>query len=182
MNYIEIMENRWSVRNFSKKDVEREKIERAVRAAGLSPSACNSQPWEFIVVDDKELKEKVARMTFSRIVSFNEFVKDAPVIVVVVTSRGNFPAILGGKLKKKNFSLIDTGIAVSNFCNCAFAEGIGTCILGWFDEKGLKKMLEIPSGKRVYVAIALGYPAEEKEVVKDRKELEDIISYNKYEY
>ena len=64
MKFLELINKRQSVRKYSDKIVEREKIERCVESARLAPSACNSQPWKYIVVDDPELKEKVAKETF----------------------------------------------------------------------------------------------------------------------
>ncbi|MCJ7789995.1 MAG: nitroreductase family protein, partial [Candidatus Atribacteria bacterium] len=73
MNFLDLVKTRQSVRKYLNKMVEKEKIERCLEAARFAPSASNSQPWEFIVVDDPKLKEAVAKETFDRIISFNRF-------------------------------------------------------------------------------------------------------------
>ncbi|MEK6906780.1 MAG: nitroreductase family protein [Nanoarchaeota archaeon] len=97
------------------------------------------------------------------------------------TEESNFPAKLGSFIKNKPYNLIDTGIAAEHFCLQATSEGLGTCMMGWFNESGIKKLLKIPKSKRVYLVISLGYPAVgDKLRKKVRKPLKEILSYNKY--
>ena len=91
----------------------------------------------------------------------------------------NFTSILGGKVKDKHFPLIDIGIAAAHISLAAEDEGLGSCILGWFDEKEIKKLTGIPSSKRLLLDITIGYPVKEKRK-KSRKDKEKVISYNKY--
>lgn len=180
MNFSKLAHIRQSVRAYKNDKVEREKIENCLEAARVAPSACNSQPWEFVVVDEPELKEKVARETFGKIVSFNHFTMQAPVLIVVITGDSNFTATIGNIVKNKQFNRIDIGIAVENFCLQATEENLGTCILGWFDEKAVKKLLNIPRHKRIDLIITLGYPKTEEIRPKIRKSLDQIRSYNSY--
>jgi len=179
MKFLELVNKRQSVRKYSDKIVEREKIERCLEAARLAPSACNSQPWKYIVVDDPELKEKVAKETFSTIASFNKFVLQAPVIIAIVMEKPSLISQFGGRVKDKDFYLIDIGITAEHFCLQAAEEGLGTCMLGWFNERAVLKLLEIPAKKRIGLLITLGYPADEPRN-KIRKNFKDICSYNKY--
>ncbi len=78
MDFSELIKVRQSVRNYSDKTVEKEKIEKCLEAARLAPSASNSQPWKYIVVDEEELKNKVAKATFNKINKFNKFILQAP--------------------------------------------------------------------------------------------------------
>lgn len=180
MKFLELVNKRYSVRSYKDKPVDRKIIERCLEAARLAPSASNSQPWYFIVVDDPELKDKIARRTFNRFISFNRFAREAPVLVVVITEKSNLFARVGGMIKGKRYNLIDIGIAVEHFCLQATEEGIGTCILGWFDEEGIKKILKIPKNKSVDLIITMGYP-KDKPKKKNRKSLDEIRSYNKYQ-
>ena len=179
MKFLELIKIRQSVRKYSDKPVEKEKIERCLEAARLAPSACNSQPWKYIVVDDPDLKEKVARGTFSAIAPFNKFSIQSPIIVAIVMEKPTMLSQFGGRVKDKDFYLIDIGITAEHFCLQAAEEGLGTCILGWFNEKAVLKLLNIPSKKRIALLITLGY-ADDKPRQKIRKDFKEIFSYNKY--
>lgn len=157
--------------------VETEKLERILEAARLSPSACNAQPWKFVVVTDAELSEKVGKATAG--LGMNKFAKNAPVHILIVEESMNIISFLGAKIKDKYFPLIDIGIATAHITLAAEAEGLGSCILGWFDEKEIKKLVGIPASKRVLLDITIGYPAKPKRQ-KSRKSKEKVISYNKY--
>jgi nitroreductase len=179
MNFLELIKLRQSVRKYSDKPVEREKIERCIEAARLAPSACNAQPWKYIIIDEPELKEKVAQETFSAIASFNKFALQAPVIVAIVMEKPNMLSQFGGRVKDKDFYLIDIGITAEHFCLQATEEGLGTCMLGWFNERAVLKLLNIPARKRIGLLITLGYAADEQRQ-KKRKEVKEMCNYNKY--
>ncbi len=180
MEIYDIIAHRQSDRQYDpNRPVEPEKIQRILEAARLAPSACNAQPWHFIVVDQPELCHKVADATASRILAINHFTKQAPVHILVVEERPNFSSGIGGMIKDKQFPLLDIGIAAAHITLAATAEGLGSCMLGWFDEKKVRKLLNIPDKKRVILDIVLGYstqPLREKK----RKSTDEIISYNKY--
>ena len=180
MNFLELAKKRYSVRSYSDKPVEKEKILRCVEAAGLSPSACNSQPWHFIIVDDVDLKNKIAKETLIVLSNMNKFTLDAPVMVVLVIEKKNISSNIGSFLKNKDFSLIDIGIAAEHFCLQAAEEGLGTCMLGWFNEKVVKKLLDMPNSKHIGLLISLGYPKDDIIPEKKRKPLDDICSFNEY--
>ncbi len=181
MSFLDLVKTRQSVRKYSAgKPVEREKIERCIEAARLAPSACNSQPWRFVVVDDPKLKKAVARETFGKLVSFNHFSLEAPVLVVMVTEKPNMTSWIGRVVKNRQYYLMDIGIAAEHFCLQAAEIGLGTCMLGWFDEEGVKKLLGVPKRKRIDLIIAVGYTEVNKERPKKRKETHLISSYNRY--
>ena len=88
----------------------------------------------------------------------NKFAAEVPVIVAVVLEKMNFTAKIGSMLKNKDYCMLDLGIAVEHFCLQAAEDGLGTCILGWFDEKKIARLLGVPKGKRIPLLITLGYP------------------------
>lgn len=180
MNFLKLAQKRKSIRDYLEQKVEREKLVNCVQAALLAPSACNSQPWTFIIVDQSEIRDKVAQTASNPPLPLNQFVQKAPVIVVVVCEPGNLTSRLGGKIKKKQFQFIDLGIAAQHFCLQATSLGLGTCIIGWFDEKKLKKILQIPDNKEVGLLITVGYPEKEKQGPRKRKNLDQIFSFNTY--
>lgn len=177
-DFLSLVEGRQSDRSYDlSRCVEREKLERILEAARLAPSACNAQPWRFVAVTDPELSVKVGKAAAG--LGMNKFAREAPVHILVVEESANITSILGGKVKGKHFPLIDIGIVAAHITLAAQAEGLGSCILGWFDEKEIKKLTGIPSSKRLLLDIIIGYPVKAKRD-KIRKEKDKIISYNKY--
>ncbi len=176
----ELIAHRQSDRQYDpNRPVEPEKVARIVEAARLAPSACNAQPWHFIVVDEPELRNQVADAVASRLLGMNHFTKQAPVHILVVEERPNFTAGIGGIIKDKQFPLLDIGIAAAHITLAATAEGLGSCILGWFDEKAVRRLLHIPDKKRVLLDIVLGYSPHPLRG-KKRNPASEVISYNKY--
>lgn len=176
---LDLITSRQSVRKYSDRLLEKEKLDRIIEAGRMAPSACNAQPWKFIVVTDPELVLKIAEAASAKLIGMNSFVAEAPVILVIVREKPNFSSKVGSTIKNKDYSLIDIGIATENICLQAKAEGIGSCIIGWFDEKMLKKLLDIPKSKRVELIITLGYSLSEQRE-KRRKPVAETVSYNKY--
>ena len=115
MALLDPVKHRKSIREFLDTPVEREKIMMCLEAARVSPSACNSQPWKSIVVDDPQLKNQLCESAFSGIYSINSFCKTAPVIVVIVSERSKFLAAIGGMFRGTKYHLIDIGIAGQHF-------------------------------------------------------------------
>ena len=178
MDFLRLVMSRQSDRAYDKEhSVEPEKLERILEAARLAPSACNAQPWKFVVVTDRELARKVGKAAAG--LGMNKFAKDAPVHILIVEESANITSLLGGKVKDKHFPLIDVGIAASHIVLAAESEGLGSCILGWFDEKEIKQLTGIPASKRLLLDIIVGYPLKEKRK-KIRKVKEKVISYNGY--
>jgi len=176
---LSLFNSRQSERRYLDRPVEMEKIERITEAGRLSPSACNGQPWRFIVVDEPALRHQVATATESEILRMNTFVHQAPVLIVIVREKSNFTSRAGDLIKKRDYSLIDIGIATASMVYQATAEGLGTCILGWFDEKKIRELLGIPKSKRVELVISVGY-TENQHRNKTRKPSGEVITSNRY--
>ena len=177
MKILDAIVQRQSDRDYTETTVEPEKIQLCIEAGRLAPSACNSQPWKFIVVDNPALKNDVAECGIGA--GINKFLTRAPVIIVAVLESANAPSFIGGLIKNKDYTLMDIGIAVQNICLQAAELGLGTCIIGWLNEKKVKKLLGIPKSRRVPLMISLGYSSDAKRI-KKRKNKEEICSYNTY--
>ena len=181
MALLDVIRHRKSIRHFLDRPVERDKIMACLEAARLAPSTCNSQPWKFVVVDDEQLKNKLCRAAFSGIYLMNSFCKRAPVIVVVVSERSKFLAMIGGLFRGTKYYLIDIGIAGEHFVLQAEELGLGTCWIGWFNERAVKSMLNIPKDKKIDILIAVGYYDREKvRPEHSREPLDKIASFNSY--
>ncbi len=177
MDFSQLVKVRQSDRRYTPQAVEADKIDLCIEAARLAPSACNSQPWRFIVVDDAALRAEIADSAAS--MGMNGFVRQAPVIVAVVLEKMSLTAAIGSVIRDKEFSLLDIGIAVSHFTLQAADLGLGTCIVGWFNERRVRKALGIPRGKRIPLLITLGYP-EGPTRRKSRKTTPQMSGRNRY--
>jgi nitroreductase len=176
---LELILKRQSDRKYSDKPVEKDKLERIIEAGRMAPSACNAQPWKFVVVTEPQPIQELAEAASAKLIGMNAFVSQATVLIVIVRENPNFSSKVGSTIKNKDYSHIDIGIATENICLQARAEEIGSCIIGWFDEKMVRKILGIPAAKRVEVIISMGYSLSEQRG-KKRKPADITISYNKY--
>ncbi len=176
-SFIDLVKRRQSMRGFSTKPVARELIDSCLEAARLAPSACNSQPWSYLILDDKKKKDELTSKAFSGVYSMNSFAKNAPVLIVMITEKSTYIARMGGMLRNVKYNLIDIGVAGDHLTLQAEDLGLGTCWLGWFNEKAVKKVLNLPRSTRIDVIFALGYPEKQEEKIKMRKSIGEIRRY-----
>ena len=177
-SFLELAQARQSDRAYEPgRRIEREVLERILEAGRLAPSACNGQPWHFTVVTEPELLVEVGRATSS--LGMNKFVKDASALVLITQEPTNITSKIGCGIKDKDFPVMDIGIASAYITLAAEDEGVGSCILGWFDEKKIKELTGIPSKRRLMLIVSLGYTVKPKRK-KVRKDLERIVSFEKY--
>jgi nitroreductase len=174
MSFLELVRRRQSVRQYLPRPVERDKIERCLEAARLAPSASNAQPWHFVVADEPALVRELGKA------GYNRFTRSAPAFAAVVCEPGKAVARLGGWLAGRDYRLIDLGIAAEHFCLQAAEEGLGTCMLGFFNQHRARRLLRVPRGRRVQILIVLGYPADAEIREKRRKPPERVRSFNRY--
>jgi len=173
MNFNEIAKNRQSCRYFDNtKQVEEEKIKAILESTVLSPSACNAQPYHFTVCKGEKAKE-VAEAT--RGMGMNKFTSDVPVMIVISEEAYNKTAGVGAILKDNDYRSIDIGIACAYLTAEATAQGLETCILGWLDDKKIRKICDLKHAVRL--VIALGYPKENYELrEKKRKDFSELVT------
>jgi nitroreductase len=178
MNFDELIQERQSDRKYDvNKAVEEEKLIECINSARLAPSACNAQPWKFVIAKDQTLKTLVGECAAS--MGLNKFCVDAPAIVALMLEKPNFTSKIGSVLQGKEYTLIDIGIVAYHFCLKASDLGLGTCMVGWFNEKKVRKLLGVPSSKRIPLLITVGYRTGELRG-KARKKLSEIYSIDKY--
>ncbi len=177
-NFLELANKRESCRKFDGRPVSREDLLKCVEAARLAPSACNSQPWKFIIVDDPALKTELCRAAFSAPYTAS-WPEKAGAIVVVISESGSFASKIGNLVRDTRYYLIDVGIAVEHFILQAAELGLGTCWMGWFNEKRVKKVLGLPSASRVDIIVPVGYPENKEPRRKIRKGIEETYKFNK---
>lgn len=177
MEFAELAGIRQSVRSYSGKAVEEEKLMQCIETARLSPSANNSQPWRFVVVDEPELRDRIADAAAG--MGMNKLVRQAPVIIAVVLEKQNMLSAVGSVIQDKEYRLLDIGIAANQLCLQAAALGLGTCMVGWFDENKVKRLLGVDKKRRIPLLITLGY-SDTPVRQKVRKPFEEIYGRNRY--
>ena len=169
MTLMEAIKGRRSIRMYDEsRAVEKEKIEAVLEAARLAPSARNRQKWQFIVVTDPVIKDKMFDACNNQ-----PSVKQAPAVIIAC---GSEPGIM---TCGQAVETVDVSIAFSFIILKAYEEGLGTCWLGNFNKDKIKAILGIPDDVSVVAVTPLGYPAENPDA-RPRLPLDDIISWDKY--
>lgn len=180
-DFMALVKERRSVRAYDAKPVEREKLDELAEALRLAPSASNQQPWRIVFVDEPLLKDRVARATFGPAPGFNRFTPGAPALAVIVVEPPRVVNRIGAALKRRQLPLIDIGIAAAHLCLRAAELGLGTCMLGWFDERRIRSLLGIPARRRIGLVVTIGYPAGAAPAPdKKRKSIDEVRVFNAY--
>ena len=177
-SFSELVQTRRSIRKYQDKPVEQEKIIQCIKAARMAPSAENVQPWRFIILDDPDLIQNFSEEAFSCIYSPTRFAARAPVIVVILAKLDILANRIGKQIQGVHFYLIDLGIAGEHFVLQAHELGLGTCWIGWFHIKKVRKFLKIPRNYKIVSLISMGYPEQYNLRPKKRLQLEDISWFN----
>jgi nitroreductase len=167
MEFMDVVRQRRSVRKYRPDSVPQEKIDCILEAAQLAPSWANGQCWTFIVVTDPQVKHELAE-------AGNEWIEHAPVIIAACAD----PKQSGAK-GDQSYYLLDIGIAMEHLVLAAVEQGLGTCWIGWFDEKKARKALSVPDALRVVATTPLGYPDEEPDA-RPRKTLSEIVRKDRW--
>ena len=174
MNFLEIARSRQSCRSYDEsRAVEQEKLDAILEALRLAPSACNGQPYH-VTVCRGQLAKDVAAATAG--MGLNKFAVQAPVMLVLSEMPYVRTAAMGAKVKGNDYRSIDMGIAAAYMTAEAAAQGLDTCMLGWFNDKKIRALcgLERP----VRLVITLGYAKQGDPLrSKVRKELSELVSY-----
>ena len=151
MNVMDAIRTRRSVRAYDPRPIPAEVLDRMKDALRLAPSACNYQPWTFVMATDAELKADLGKAARGQM-----FIADAPVVVVAV----GYPESAFKKMSGYGNSVdVDLAIALDHLTLAAAADGLGTCWIGAFDEAAVKRIIRAPEDSKVVALTPLGYPA-----------------------
>jgi len=175
MNFTEIALLRQSCRSYDEnRAVEEEKLQAILHSANLAPSACNGQPYH-ITVCRGEAAKKAAKLTVGP-GGMNKFAAQAPVLLVISEMPYVATAAFGAKHKNNDYRSMDIGLMAAHVCFEATVQGLGTCILGWFDDEKIRAICGVKHPVRL--VITLGYPGEKDKLrEKKRRALGDMVSY-----
>ena len=167
--FRDLVKKRYSVRKFKDLEVEEEKIIEILDTVRFAPSAVNYQPWHFIVVSNQEAIAKIAA-TYDR-----DWLKKAPVIIVACGDHNESWKRSDGK----DFCDVDVAIAVDHLTLAAADQGLGTCWVCNFDAQACKEALALEKHLEVIGLIPLGYPIEREPREKQRKSIDEIVSWRR---
>lgn len=178
MTADECIRGRRSIRRFADRPVTREVLASVVEAASFAPSWKNTQIVRYIALEG-ELKDKIASECTSGYARNGEIIKNAPMLIAVTFIKNRSGFEKDGSFstpKESGWQMFDTGAACEAFCLAAYAQGLGTVIMGIFDEAEAASLLRLPEDRELGALIPIGYPAEEPAAPK-RKSVEELLSY-----
>lgn len=169
MTVLDVIRERGSIRRYEDRSIPKDVMDKVLEAARLAQSAGNRQPWEFIVVQEKDVKKKLASAA-----SNQSLVDEAAAVIVCIAHPENC-----GHVGSLDSFLVDVAIAVENMALVSWEMALGSCWIGAYNEEKVKQLLDIPKNLPVVSLFTLGYPAE-KQASKRRKPMEQIVHYEKY--
>ncbi len=178
MDAMENILTRRSIRVYEDRPVDRAVLEEVLSAARMAPSWKNTQTADCIVADqpNPELREKL----MACLPSFNaKTFSTAPVLIIMTSKKGRCGYEKDGSFsttKEDRWEMFDAGIACQTLCLAAWAKGLGTCIMGLYDEEKLPALLNLPEDRYITALITLGYPAQSPEAPR-RKSTEEKVQY-----
>jgi nitroreductase len=180
MEVLEAIKTRRSVRKYKPDPVDGATLEKVLEAAHWAPSWANTQCWRFVVVQDRELKGKVAA-TLTPKNGAIPAIESAPLVIVACARLGKAGFASDGTARsdKGDWYMFDVGLALQNLLLAAHALGLATVPVGAFDANEVAGLLGVPDGFCVVALTPLGYPAEEP-APRPRKNLADIFFHNRF--
>ncbi len=159
MEFSEVVFSRRSIRQYKKDSVPDEVLKRLFEAMSAAPSGNNHQPYKFIFIKKEEVRKKIASQACHQ-----DFLFDAPVLVAACCEKDR---------------AFDTAIAMEHLILAATNEGLGSCFIGWFEGDMVRKILTIPDAYEIPILAAIGY-ADESPAARERKPLEELISFDRF--
>jgi nitroreductase len=174
-DFLELAKARRSCRSFLDKPVEHEKLLKCVEAASLSPSACNSQPWSVVVVEDQNIVPQIAEATMQ--LGVNGYMKSAKAFFVVLEERARLMPVVARISDSQTHAKGDLGGFALSLTLEATTLGLGTCILGLYDRPRIRELLNISEERSIFLVIGVGYPKDGSMRPKERKPLDQIVRF-----
>ncbi len=173
-----MIKERASIRDYTATPVEKEKLDLILESANLAPSASNSQPWHFYVVTNREKIELMSeKMPIGTRVVINSFIAKAPAVIVATAGPIDLLHKVMSFIVNKKWYYLDVAIALEHMVLTAWDLRVGSCWIGWFDEKRVKKILNIPADQEVVAMLTLGYPKDMGPHAKNRKDAAEIFTF-----
>ncbi len=166
--FLELAESRYSVRKYDPRPIEKEKLDRILRAGQISPTAANRQPQKITVLQSAEAIEKVRQLT--------PYAFNAPTILMICADREEAWTAVDGH----NSAYVDAAIVITQMMLQAWDEGIGSCWVRGFDKNKLVEAFDLPANLELVALLPIGYPAGNAKPAAwhySRKPLDEMVSY-----
>jgi len=177
MEFLDCVRGRRSVRKYTPDKIGEAVFEKVVTAAAYAPSWKNSQTTRYIVVEDETLKNELAENCTMGFAFNRDIINNAPAVIIVTTVANRCGYERDGSYstsKGTHWESFDAGIATQTLCLAAYAEGLGTVIMGLFDEKKVARAAGVPDGQKISALVAIGYPDEAPAMPK-RKGISELL-------
>lgn len=179
MNTVDCIKTRRSIRNYKEEQIPQDVMKEVIDIARFAPSWKNGQIARYYVVQRAELKAKIAESCVMGFTYNTGTLTKAPAIVVVayVEKRSGFERDGSCTTSKgSEWEMFDAGIATQTLCLAAHEKGLGTCIMGIFEDKAVAEAINLTEGQKVGALVAIGYPAEEP-AAPARKDVEQLVQF-----
>ncbi len=179
MNTTDCIKTRRSIRSYKEDQIPQEVIREVVELSRFAPSWKNTQIARYYVVQDVALKQHIAENCMMGFTFNTNTLTKAPALVVLAYVEKRCGYERDGSFstpKEDRWEMFDAGIATQTFCLAAHEKGLGTCIMGIFDEEKIAEAISLPEGQKVGAVIAIGYPADEP-AAPARKEVEQLVQF-----
>ncbi|MDO5825449.1 MAG: nitroreductase [Methanosphaera sp. rholeuAM130] len=167
MNVLDVMEKRYSVRGYLDREVEKEKLDKVLKAAQIAPTGVNAQAFKIYVIDTKKHEEQLRK------VAGWDWFFEAPLIIAVVA---NYDDAWTRKWDGKNIAEIDATIVMDHIILEATELGLGTCYIAAFHEDAMNEFLDLDDNQRTVLLTPLGYPNAEPRPTT-RKDIDELVEY-----
>ncbi len=179
MDLMGVIKSRRSIRKYRNDPIPDDVLDSLLEAVRWAPSWANTQCWEIILVKDPKTKSDLTT-AFPKGNPALSAIVDAPVVIVLCGKKGLSGYYKGqAATSKGDWLMFDTGIAMQNLCLAAHGQGLGTVVVGLFDQKRVGEILGVPPEVEVVAMTPVGYPAAEGGSPK-RKEISQFVFYEKY--
>lgn len=210
MDFAEVVQTRRSVHQYSDEPVDAETLDRIFERVRYTPSSFNLQPWEFLVLEADEDRERLQEVAYGQ-----EHVTDAPVAIAVLgnTDPATHGDAVAADLLRKGYlpneeaeeglletfagmterdeeenrlwSATSTSLAIKTLLDAAWDEGLATCPMGGFDADGFVEAFDIDEGYEPVMLVTLGHPAEDAADLttprKFRRETSEFVHHGSFE-
>lgn len=177
MQFYDVIKNRKSIKKFTTDELDRNKLMRMLEAAMRAPSWKNATPYKIMLVDNEDLKTRLAGTIMNKSNEASGAVQNAPITAIIVADPNQ-----SGDIEGKDYYLVDSAIAMEHFILAATEEGYGTCWIGAFDEKRIKEILSIPDNLRIVALTPIGImqESEQEKPHHPKKDMRDFVYVNKW--
>ena len=175
-SFIELVKHRTSCRAYDPKPVPRDYLELILEAARLAPSACNKQPWRFAVVQDEGVRMQLVKESL-RVGIEMKWAGNAGAIIALGVQRSGLVHKVGTKISGVEYPQIDLGIAGEHLVLQAEELGLGTCWIGWINQKAVRRIVGWPRGIEPMGLITVGWPASDERKTRPRFECDKIAKW-----